>query len=217
MATITGYSDRIHHAFAFAAKHQDQQVRKGTRFPYLTHAPSMAVILTRYGLDEDTVVAGILFDVVRDGIRGALSQKMAVGRIGDKFGTGVVDTVLAAVERRCNDEGIDLSQDERKEDLLARLASASESSLWVCAADAVHNASSVLADLRRTEFPDTMWSRFSAGKEGTIRWYRALLDRLVKIGFSAPIMQELRHVVEALETSPEPSNHFTQGRAATTR
>ena len=34
--TITGYSDRINHALAFAAKHHDQQVRKGTRLPYLT-------------------------------------------------------------------------------------------------------------------------------------------------------------------------------------
>ena len=32
----TGYSDRINHALAFAAKHHDQQVRKGTRLPYLT-------------------------------------------------------------------------------------------------------------------------------------------------------------------------------------
>ena len=55
--TITGYSDRINHALAFAAKHHDQQVRKGTRLPYLTHPANVAIILTRYNCDETTVVA----------------------------------------------------------------------------------------------------------------------------------------------------------------
>ena len=61
-----GYSDRINHAFAYAAKHHDRQVRKGTRLPYLTHPANVAVILTRYGQDEETVLAGILHDVIED-------------------------------------------------------------------------------------------------------------------------------------------------------
>ena len=63
---MAGYSDPINHAFAFAAKHHDQQVRKGTRYPYLTAAPNLAVILARYGQDDSTLVAGILHDVVED-------------------------------------------------------------------------------------------------------------------------------------------------------
>ena len=54
---MTGYSDRVNHALAFAAKHHDQQVRRGTRPPYSTQAANLAVILTRYACDEDTVVA----------------------------------------------------------------------------------------------------------------------------------------------------------------
>ena len=61
--TITGYSDRINHALAFAAKHHDQRVRRGTRPPYLTHPANVAIILTRYGRDDQTVVSGILHDV----------------------------------------------------------------------------------------------------------------------------------------------------------
>jgi len=51
---MNGYSDRINHALAFAAKHHDRQVRKGTRLPYITHAANVALILTRYGCDETT-------------------------------------------------------------------------------------------------------------------------------------------------------------------
>ena len=55
---MAGYSDPINHAFAFAAKHHDRQVRKGTRFPYLTAAPNIAVILTRYDQDDSTSSPG---------------------------------------------------------------------------------------------------------------------------------------------------------------
>ena len=63
---MNGYSDRINHALAFAAKHHDQQVRRGTRPPYSTQSANLAVMLTRYGCDEDTVTAGILLDVRHD-------------------------------------------------------------------------------------------------------------------------------------------------------
>src|SRR6185503_13604674 len=85
-AAIQGYSDRINHALAFAAKHHDQQVRKGTRLPYLTHPANVAVILTKYQQDDATVVAGILHDVIEDCVREAYSREMLAQRIGQKFG-----------------------------------------------------------------------------------------------------------------------------------
>src|SRR3569832_1854911 len=97
---MTGYSDRINHAFAFAAKHHDPQVRKGTRLPYLTHPANVAIILTRYGQDDQTVVAGILHDVIEDCVREAYTQEMLEQRIGDKFGNDVLDTVLGVTLRR---------------------------------------------------------------------------------------------------------------------
>jgi (p)ppGpp synthase/HD superfamily hydrolase len=197
--TITGYSDRINHAFAFAAKHHDQQVRKGTRLPYLTHPANVALILTRYGQDEETVVAGILHDVVEDCIRESFTRDMLVERIGDKFGAEVLDTVLAVTERQVDEEGVELSSEERRDDYLARLAAATERARWVCAADKIHNGSTILADLKRTLDPDTVWSRFNAGRSGTVRWYRRVFERLQEVGFDAPIMEELQLVAEELE------------------
>jgi len=80
--TVNGYSDTINHALAFAAKHHDRQVRKGTRLPYLTHPANVAVILTRYGRDTETVVAGILHDVIEDCVRDGYSREMLEQRIG---------------------------------------------------------------------------------------------------------------------------------------
>ncbi len=195
---MTGYSDRINHAFAFAAKHHDQQVRKGTRLPYLTHPANVAIILTRYGCPDDTVVAGILHDVVEDCVRDGWTREMLEERIAHKFGSGVLQTVLQVTHRRTDDDGIEMSSEDRKDDYLDRLELASEDALWVCAADKVHNANSILSDLRRTSFPETVWGRFSVGREGTIRWYQRVAERLREIGFTAPIVDELAAAADEL-------------------
>jgi (p)ppGpp synthase/HD superfamily hydrolase len=199
---MKGYSDTINHAFAFAAKHHDRQVRKGTRLPYLTHPANVAVILARYDRDERTIVSGILHDVVEDCVRDGYTREMLEQRIGEKFGPDVLTTVLAVTYRRVDDDGVELSSEDRKEDYLERLASADESALWVCAADKIHNASSVLADLRRTMDPNSVWSRFSGARSATVKWYRAVLDRLEAVGFQQPIVEELRGVVSELEKQP---------------
>jgi len=195
----TGYSDRINHALAFAAKHHDQQVRKGMRLPYLTHPANVAIILTRYGRDDDTVVAGILHDVVEDCVRGGYSREMLESRIAEKFGGEVLATVLQVTHRATDDDGVEFTATERKHDYLTRLATASEDARWICAADKLHNAASIIADLRRTVDPETVWGRFSIGKAGTVRWYRTVHDRLVSLGFRGAIMAELEATVANLE------------------
>jgi (p)ppGpp synthase/HD superfamily hydrolase len=197
--TVTGYSDAINHALAFAAKHHDRQVRKGTKLPYLTHPANVAVILTRYGSTNETVVAGILHDVIEDCVRDGYTREMLQQRIGDKFGPKVLETVLAVTYRRHDDDGVELSSEDRKADYLARLAAASERARWVCAADKIHNASSIVSDLRRTVDPETVWSRFGGGKAATARWYREVYERLRAVGFDAPIMAELDSVSSELQ------------------
>jgi (p)ppGpp synthase/HD superfamily hydrolase len=198
---MTGYSDRINHALAFAAKHHDRQVRKGTRLPYLTHPANVAIILTRYGRDEETVVAGILHDVIEDCVRSGWTSESLAARMAEKFGHEVLETVLAVTFRRVDDAGNELDKDEQRADYLLRLAVATDRARWVCAADKVHNANSILADLRRTIDPQSVWGRFSSGRTGTIAWYRAVHDRLREVGFTAPILEELGDVAAGLETS----------------
>ena len=197
--TIIGYSDRINHALAFAAKHHDQQVRKGTRPPYLTRPANVAIILTRYGRDDYTIVAGVLRDVVEDCVLDAYPYSMLEQRIGEKFGREVLDMALSVAHRRVDDDGIELSTDDRRDDYLERLAQANESARWVCAADELHSANSILADLRRTIDPNSVWSRFTGGKDTTINGHRRVYDRLIEIGFDGEIMRELGTVIVALE------------------
>lgn len=198
---MTGYSDRISHALAFAAKHHDQQVRRGTRLPYLTAAPNVAVILSRYDCDDDTVVSGVLRDVVQDYVRDGASVEMLDARIGEKFGPTVLAALMGVVERRHDADGVEMSPDERKADLMNRLAAADERGHWVMAAVATHAAGTLLADLTRTSFPGTVWAHATdgVGREGTMQWFNGVHHRLAAAGFAAPIMSELGGMLAALD------------------
>ncbi|GLC24481.1 HD domain-containing protein [Roseisolibacter agri] len=198
---MTGYSDRIHHALAFADKHHDREVRKGTRLPYFTAPANLAVMLTRYGQDEATVVAGVLRQTVEDYLRDGYSVDAVRERLADKFGETTVDVLLAAVPRRLDDDGIELSHEEQKGDLLARLAAAPDAARWVCAAHEVHEASALLADLRRTSFPESVWQRVSEGRDARLRWYQQVAEQLLAVGFDTPVVAELRAAADALTTA----------------
>lgn len=198
--SVTGYSDRINHALAFAAKHHAQQVWKGSsRVPYFTGPANVAIILTRYGQDDDTIVAAVLHDVVADCVRDGQTAEMLDQRIGEKFGAGSLAALLAISERKLDDEGVEMSMDERKADSLERLGAADERARWIVAAYTLHAGSSLLADLRRTAYPETVWGRYPSGRDEVASSYRRTLDRLTAVGFRAPIMEELTTVVAALE------------------
>ena len=198
--SVTGYSDRINHALAFAAKHHAQQVWKGSsRVPYFTGPANVAIILTRYGQDDDTIVAAVLHDVVADCVRDGQTAEMLEQRIGEKFGAGSLAALLAISERKMDDDGVEMSMDERKADTLERLATADQRARWIVAAYTLHAGSSLLADLRRTAYPETVWGRYPTGRDEVASSYRRTLDRPTAVGFKAPIMEELATVVAALE------------------
>ena len=158
----------------------------------------MAIILTRYDCDDETVISGILQDVVADCVNERYSREMLDQRIGQKFGAEVLESVLSITLLRADEDGVDLSHDERRADLLDRLQHANDRARWVLAADALHAVGATLANLRRTIDADSVWSQLPMGKEGTARWYRAMCERFRAIGFSAPIVDELARSVDEL-------------------
>lgn len=200
---IHGYSDRINHALAFAAKHHDQQVRRGSQPPYATRAANIAIILTRYGCADTTVLAGILLDAVRDFVRHGYSTEMLQRRLGDKFGEDVVECAAGASERFLDEDGVEMSVEERRQERLRRLATIPDAARWVFAAEALHNAGSLLAELRRTVETASVWGRTAAGRTGTVQWYRSVAERLREVGFLTGITDELGLIVAALDEIPD--------------
>ena len=67
----------------------------------------------------------------------------------------------------------------------------------VSACDKLHNVRSLVKDYR--EYGEAIWSRFHGGREGTLWYYRALVDALRSDGI-ARLVEELDRVVTELES-----------------
>ncbi len=86
---------------------------------------------------------------------------------------------------------------QRKEQYLAHLVGASQSIQLVSACDKLYNARTIVTDLRRSG--PSVWSRFKAGREGSIWYYRALTEIFEQGG--SPVAPDLRAVVDSLTTA----------------
>jgi GTP pyrophosphokinase len=85
---------------------------------------------------------------------------------------------------------------ERKGRYIAHLRQEPAEVRRVSIADKLHNARAILADCRRQR--DALWHRFNGGKDGTLWYYRALVDTLRQGGASL-MVEELDRVVRELE------------------
>jgi len=167
------YSDRINHAFAFAAKHHRGP---GSASPgSLGHPANVAVILALYNCDQPTLVAGILHHVLEDAApdrRDLIEEK-----ISEKFGPVVLAIARDACEPKYGPKGEERSWRNRKHDLLAHLAVAEPRALDIITADEIHRCGSTIAALRR--LGDEYLRPVSQASSGeTIWWYRSMIEVL---------------------------------------
>ena len=181
------YGEKLESALIVASRLHKDQTRKGTSIPYITHLLAVASIVGENGGTEDEVVAALLHDAPED-----QGGEATLGDIRARFGDGVAEIVDG-----CTDTYEDPKPPwrERKERYLAHLAGASNSVRLVSSADKLHNARAVLSDYR--EHGEDLWARFNGGKEGTLWYYRAVVDTLRGDG---PVTEELDRVVTELET-----------------
>jgi (p)ppGpp synthase/HD superfamily hydrolase len=172
---MLGYSDRINHALAFAAKHRGLAASTGTDTGSLAQPANLAIILTRYGCDHVTIEAGILHHVLEESHpnqRATMEQK-----IGDKFGPVVLAIARDAAEPKYDRFGRERAWEAYKRDHLAQVASAEPRAVDICVGDEIHRCGSTLAALRRlgVEYLRTV-SR--AGSTEAVWWYCSLLEVL---------------------------------------
>jgi (p)ppGpp synthase/HD superfamily hydrolase len=169
-----GYSDRLHHAFSFAAKYYAPRAPDSGAAEFIAHPGNLAVILARYGADLATVEAGVLHLVLEEcgEHRASLERK-----IGAKFGPVVLAIARDAAEPRYDERGIERPWRAVKLDMLAHLAIAEPRAIDICVADEIHASGVTLTAVRRlgSEYVRTVASASSAQ---TIWWYRSLLELL---------------------------------------
>jgi (p)ppGpp synthase/HD superfamily hydrolase len=186
-------TDRFDRALLYATHVHGGQVRKGTSTPYVAHLLAVG--------DEDLAIAALLHDSVED-----QGGKARLDDVRNRFGDGVARVVEA-----CSDSLADTGKGERKADwrprkeaYLAHLRAADEDILWVSLADKVHNARTILRDLRKPDIGEKVWARFSVDKEQTLWYYHSLAEIFCE-RLSNQLSNELREIVEVLKAEgPKP-------------
>jgi (p)ppGpp synthase/HD superfamily hydrolase len=183
------FAQRFEDALVLAHQLHAEQTRKGTAIPYIGHLLAVTAIVIENGGTEDEAIAALLHDAIEDAGGDPIRQV-----IRDRYG----DEVLAIVEG-CTDTDQTPKPPwrKRKEAYLAHLSEASPSVLLVSLADKIHNAGSILRDLR-TE-GDSVWSRFTGGRDGTLWYYRALVEAFRARGQFTTMVGELERVVIEIE------------------
>ncbi|HYX15913.1 MAG TPA: HD domain-containing protein [Nostoc sp.] len=181
-------SERFTTALTYATQLHANQVRKGSGVPYVAHLLGVASIALEYGANEDEAIAALLHDAIEDQGGAATREE-----IRDRFG----DNVTAIVDG-CTDADTTPKPPwlQRKEAYIAHIPTASPSVLLVSLADKLYNAQSILKDYR--VLGESLWERFHGGKEGTLWYYRALVDAFSKTGTTV-IIDELQRVVAQIE------------------
>ncbi len=195
MPTPTTLTDRFDRALLYATHVHGGQLRKGTGVPYIAHLLAVAATVLEYGGSEDTAIAALLHDAVED-----QGGEPRLADIRNRFGERV-----AQIVRACSDSVADTSAGQQKEAWHLRktryvehLSAADADTLLVSLADKIHNARSILRDLRTPEVGAAVWGRFKSSKQDTIRHYRALAKAFARHR-PGQLADELGEIVDALE------------------
>jgi (p)ppGpp synthase/HD superfamily hydrolase len=182
-------TERFERALVFATRlHRDQR-RKGSGVPYISHLLAVCELTLEYGGDEDEAIAALLHDAIED--QGGAIARAEILR---EFGPRVTEIVDGCTD---TDESPKPAWRPRKEEYIRRIAEASASVRLVSACDKLHNARSLVMDYRI--LGEDLWERFTGRREGTLWYYRAMVNALRAAG-SSPVVEELDRVVTELES-----------------
>lgn len=181
-------TSRFADAVAYALDLHRGHRRKVAGSPYVAHLLRVAGIAIESGADEDEAIAALLHDAVEDCGGAATSAE-----IGRRFGARVAEIVDGCSD---TDQTPKPPWRPRKEAYLHRLEAASPSVRLIVAADKLDNARSILRDYR--QLGESIWDRFRAGREGTLWYFRAVVDALRQTD-ATPLVEELEQAVRRVE------------------
>jgi (p)ppGpp synthase/HD superfamily hydrolase len=179
---------RFEDALSYAFRLHNHQDRKGSDIPYFSHLMGVTALVLEDGGDEDQAIAALLHDAVEDqGGRAILEE------IRRLFGERVANIVDGCTDSYSNPKP---PWQSRKEEYIQHLYQASEDVIRVSLADKLHNTRTILSGLR--ENGDQVWERFRGKKDGTLWYYRSLIEAFKKIT-SGYMVDELERVVDEIE------------------
>lgn len=187
------FGTRFQEALILAATVHRGQTRKGTSIPYIAHPLAVCALVLENGGDEDEAIAALLHDTLEDH-----PETVSREALRERFG----ERVLSAVEG-CTDTPPDYRGGpkppwrERKQAYIYRIRNEGTGYARVALADKLHSARSILTDFRL--LGDLLWSRFSAGRDEQLWYFRSLVSAFEEAGAPPGMLEEYSRTVTELE------------------
>lgn len=208
-------TEKYRASLLFAAELHNDQIRKGSGIPYLSHLLSVSALVMEYGGTEDEAIAALLHDAIEDqgdpypGGRTALRHE-----IESRFGQTVLNIVNGCTDddvfKKPAGDGLGTVAEwkARKTAYMEHIRQESNPAIIrVSCADKLHNARSLLGDYR--VIGEDLWTRFRARTRENHHWYYGGLAHNFKnhpvsrsdVGIRR-LAQELHRVVSELFELP---------------
>jgi (p)ppGpp synthase/HD superfamily hydrolase len=181
-------SPKFEKALVYATRIHRNQVRKKTGIPYIAHILGVASIALEYGANEKEAIGALLHDAVEDcgGAKRLHDIERRFGKAVAKIVDGCTDT----------DQTPKPPWLQRKKAYVAHVGHAPQAVQIVSASDKLHNVRATLMAYRQVG--EKVWDRFKGGKEGTLWYYRTLVNSFTGQRVR-PLVQELNRAVSQLE------------------
>ena len=155
---------RLLQAIYFATLKYAGQTRKDKKTAYISHSLAVGVILSRITDDENTIIAGILHDIVED----SRAKEQEVMRL---FGPEVTRIVM-----ECSEKDKSKSWKDRKQEVLEEVNHLSNEAALVKSADSLHNLYELVEKIK--EFGLSYFDNFNASVEDKMEYERKNLKNL---------------------------------------
>lgn len=217
---------RVLQAIDFVMALHKEQKRKGRDIPYITHLFIVASKVLEEGGDEDQFISALLHDSVEDQSQPSIIKMMdrymeGLIKNDKKDSNSFLTSWMSEVE--VNEDALELLKrievmfgskiayyvmqcsdsftypkkpwKQRKEEFIARCYSMSSDVKLIVACDKWHNLYSLYHDYCREG--DNIWLQFSGKKEGTLWYYREIIQALRK-DWEHPVLSELEFYLSCL-------------------
>jgi len=186
-------SARLHKAIELAFELHGWDSRKRSKVPYLAHLLSVCAMVQMDGGDEEEAIAALLHDTLED-----KADMIDGAEISCRFGERVLKIIRVSSDTPEDYKGGPKPPwKERKAAYHEHIRHTDKSLLRVTIADKVDNARAILADHQR--IGEELWEHFNAGKEDQLWNYQESLQAYDSTGFSSPLLEELRRLVQELQ------------------
>jgi (p)ppGpp synthase/HD superfamily hydrolase len=178
-------SPALREAYQLAADAHRGQTRKDGTSPYIGHPLAVARMLHEAGLDEDTLTAALLHDVVED-------SELTIDEVVERFGVSVGELVAALTDDRTIEDYA-----ERKREHRDRVERAGPRAAAIYAADKLVN----VRDMRLLyeELGEAVAGRFKAPIDVRVALWRDDAEMLEHVVPELEIVDRLRAELDAFE------------------